>query len=86
MSEQAERIFEQALQLPSPERADLAERLLESLASGTDARIDALWAAEAESRIAAFHSGELTDSSAEEVFAEIDAELIEGSIHQHRSV
>ena len=74
MSEQAERIFEQALQLPSPERADLAERLLESLASGTDARIDALWVAEAESRIAAFHSGELTGFSAEEVFAEIEAE------------
>ena len=74
MSEQAERIFEQALQLPSPERADLAERLLESLAPDTDARVDALWAAEAESRIAAFKRGELTDYSAEEVFAQIEAE------------
>lgn len=74
MSEQAERIFEQALRLPSPERADLAERLLESLAPDTDARIDTLWAAEAESRIAAFRRGELTDISAEEVFDEIHAE------------
>lgn len=54
MSEQAERIFEQA--------------------RDTDARIDALWAAEAESRIAAFRRGELTDISAEEVFDEIAAE------------
>lgn len=73
MSEQAERIFEQALHLPSLERADLAERLLESVAHDTDPRIDALWAAEAESRIAAFHRGELTDFSAEEVFGDIEA-------------
>jgi putative addiction module component (TIGR02574 family) len=74
MSEQAERIFERALQLPSLERADLAERLLESLAPETDPRIDALWAAEAESRIAAYRRGELLAIPAEEVFDEIDAE------------
>lgn len=74
MSEQAERIFEQALRLPSPERADLAERLIESLAPDTDARIDALWAAEAESRIAAYRRGELIAIPAEEVFQELDAE------------
>jgi putative addiction module component (TIGR02574 family) len=74
MSEQAERIFEQALLLPSLERADLAERLLESLAPETDPRIDALWAAEAESRIDAYRRGELLAIPAEEVFDEIDAE------------
>lgn len=75
MSQQAERIFEQALALPSQDRADLVERLLDSLAYRTDERIDALWAAEAESRIAAFRRGELVAIPAEEVFAEIDAEL-----------
>lgn len=74
MSEQAQRIFEQALLLPSPERADLAERLLESLAPETDTRIDALWAAEAESRIAAYRRGELLAIPGEEVFDEIEAE------------
>lgn len=74
MSEQAERIFEQALLLPSPERADLAERLLESLAPETDARIDALWAAKAESRIAAYRRGDLIAIPAEEVFDEVNAE------------
>jgi putative addiction module component (TIGR02574 family) len=74
MSEQAERIFEQALRLPSSDRADLAERLLESLTPDADARIDALWAAEAEDRIAAFRRGEITAVAAEEVFAEIEAE------------
>lgn len=72
MSGQAERIFEQAFGLPSSERAELAERLLESLAPDTGARIDALWAAEAESRIAAYHRGEMMAIPAEEVFEEID--------------
>jgi putative addiction module component (TIGR02574 family) len=58
----------------SSERADLAERLLDSLAVGTDERFDALWAAEAESRIAAFRRGELAAVPAEDVFAEIEAE------------
>lgn len=74
MSERAEEILEEALQLPSSERADLAERLLDSLAFGTDERVDALWAAEAESRIAAFRRGELSAVPAEDVFAEIEAE------------
>jgi len=75
MSEQAKRIFEQALLLPSPERANLAERLLESLTTQTDPHIDALWAAEAESRIAAYRRGEISAIPAEEVFDEIDAEV-----------
>lgn len=74
MSERGEEIFEEALQLPTSERADLAERLLDSLAFGTDERVDALWAAEAESRIAAFRRGELSAVPAERVFAEIEAD------------
>ena len=74
MSERAEKILEEALQLPSSERADLAERLLDSLAFGTDQRVDGLWAAEAESRIAAFRRGELSAVPAEDVVAEIEAE------------
>jgi putative addiction module component (TIGR02574 family) len=74
MSERAEKILEEALRLPSSERADLAERLLDSLAFGTDQRVDALWAAEAESRIAAFRRGELSTVPAEDVVAEIEAE------------
>lgn len=50
-----------------------AERIFEQ-APDTDARIDALWAAEAESRIAAYHRGEITTIPAEAVFDEIDAE------------
>jgi len=73
MSERAEEIFKEALQLPSSQRADLAERLLNSLALGTDERVDALWAAEAENRIAAFRRGELSAIPAEDVFAELEA-------------
>ena len=75
MSEQAERIFEQALRLTSPERADLAERLLESLSARIDPHIDASWAAEAESRIAAYRRGEISTIPAEQVFDEIDSEV-----------
>ncbi|HLG16955.1 MAG TPA: addiction module protein [Blastocatellia bacterium] len=60
--------------MPSSQRADLVERLLDSLAFETDERIDALWAAEAESRIAAFRRGELSAVPSEDVFAEIEAE------------
>jgi putative addiction module component (TIGR02574 family) len=73
ISENAERIFEEALQLPSSERAGLAERLLESLSWRTDPRIDALWAVEAESRIAAFRRGEIETVPAGDVFDEIEA-------------
>lgn len=74
MSERTNKILEEALQLPSSQRADLAERLLDSLEFDTDERVDALWAAEAESRIAAFRGGELSAVPSEEVFAEIEAE------------
>lgn len=49
----------EALQLPDGERAVLAERLLESLSRVTSQTRDA-WIHEADSRMKAFHAGELT--------------------------
>ena len=45
-----EEIINAALALPPSERATLAEQLLESLDAEEQARIDALWAEEAERR------------------------------------
>lgn len=67
MSELAEKLIEQALDLPPDERARVAERLLSSLEPELSP-IDQLWAQEAEDRLAAFERGEIGSIPAEEVF------------------
>lgn len=71
MSERVSQILEDALQLTPTDRAVVVERLLASL-DRPDAQIDALWAVEAESRIAAYEAGRVTAYEAEEVFAELE--------------
>ena len=70
MSDSTAQVIEQALRLPPDERATVIEQLLSSLDQPDD-RIDALWAKEAEDRIAAYEAGEMQAISAEEVFAEL---------------
>jgi putative addiction module component (TIGR02574 family) len=60
----------QALQLPPNDRAALVESLIFSL-DKPDPAIDAQWLKEAEDRLDAYHSGELTGFDADEVFAEL---------------
>lgn len=67
MSELAEKLIQQALGLPPDERAEVAERLLQSLEPSLSA-IDQLWAQEAESRIDAYERGEIEAIPAEDVF------------------
>jgi putative addiction module component (TIGR02574 family) len=71
MSPTTQQLLKDALALPPAERAALAEQLLFSL-DRPDARIDALWAAEAEDRLRAYDAGELRGIPAEQVFAELD--------------
>jgi putative addiction module component (TIGR02574 family) len=61
---------EQARALEPEDRAKLAEVLLESLRDAPLAQIEAAWAREIESRVAAYDRGELQTVSAEDVFAE----------------
>ena len=62
--------LEKSARALSPEdRARLAESLLESLHLPV-AEVEAQWAEEIESRVAAFDRGELPDYAAEDVFAE----------------
>lgn len=65
-----ETLLRQALQLPANDRAALVEGLILSL-DKPDPAIDALWLKEAESRMAAYRSGELDAVDADQVFAEL---------------
>ena len=68
MSNTANIILDQALELSPSERADVAEKLLFSLDS-PDSEMDKLWAKEADNRVEEYEKGNLETISAEEVFA-----------------
>ncbi|MFY9610097.1 MAG: addiction module protein [Blastocatellia bacterium] len=70
MSELAEKLIEQALNLPAEERAVVAERLLTSLEPELS-NIDLLWAQESEDRLDAYERSEIKAIPAEEVFSSI---------------
>jgi putative addiction module component (TIGR02574 family) len=72
MSANAEKILEEALNLPPRDRAEVLERLLNSFQEAPDPELDDLWAQEAEDRLDAYDRGELGGVSTEEVFARID--------------
>jgi hypothetical protein len=59
MSKNGARVLEDALALPPDERAELADRLLSSLNTHRQRKLDELWAEEAEERIDAFERGEI---------------------------
>lgn len=68
MTNSANMILNQALELSASERANVAEKLLFSL-DKPDAKIDVLWAREADSRVEAYNKGEIEGIPAEKVFA-----------------
>lgn len=70
MSEMLKELERQARSLTPEERAQLAERLLESLCDVPVAEIKVAWDREIEGRVAAYDRGELKTFSAEDVFAE----------------
>jgi len=67
----ADKIFNEALSLPSDARMSLVEKLLASLNLPTHTEIDRLWAEEAERRLSQIDRGEVELISGEEVFAKI---------------
>lgn len=71
----ATEIADATMQLPSEERIALVDLLLKSLNMPTREDIDALWAVEAEKRVAAVESGETTVLDGEQVFSEIRQRL-----------
>ncbi len=63
-----ETLSAQAAQLPPDERIALAERILGSL-DEPDESLDALWAKEADDRLAAYRRGEIRAVALEDVIA-----------------
>lgn len=68
MNTTAETLSAQAVQLPPEERVALVERILDSL-DEPDASMDALWAKEADDRLAAYRRGEIHAVALSDVIA-----------------
>jgi putative addiction module component (TIGR02574 family) len=68
MTQTADTLSKQAAQLPPAERMALVERILDSL-DAPDPTMDALWAKEADERLAAYRRGEISAIPLSEVLA-----------------
>ncbi len=68
MPSPAETLSAQAVKLPPEERMALVDQLLDSL-DEPDAAINALWAKEADSRLAAYRRGEIKAMALSDVIA-----------------
>ncbi|MBX3586729.1 MAG: addiction module protein [Ramlibacter sp.] len=68
MSQAAEALTAQAAKLPPEERMEVVERILDSL-DQPDAALDALWAKEADDRLAAYRRGEIKAVALSDVIA-----------------
>ena len=68
-------VLADALTLPPVDRAELIEALFSSFDSSNHEQLDRLWALEAEDRIDAYESGELTAVPAPAVFEKINTWL-----------
>jgi putative addiction module component (TIGR02574 family) len=69
MSTEGSRILNEVLALPVDERAELANRILDSLGDAPDKERLEAWATETESRLDAIDRGELETRPGEEVLA-----------------
>ena len=68
MNQTAETLSAQAVQLPPEDRLALVERILDSLEE-PDASMDALWAKEADDRLAAYRRGQIRALTLSDVIA-----------------
>jgi putative addiction module component (TIGR02574 family) len=71
MSDVENKVFEEALSLPSDERIGLIQKLLMSLNLPIQAKIDRLWAEEAERRVSQIEQGDIELVAGDNVFARI---------------
>jgi putative addiction module component (TIGR02574 family) len=67
MVEEARKIVERALKMPARERAEIAQRLLESLDLQMDTDVESAWQSEVERRISELDSGQVACIPWEEV-------------------
>lgn len=71
MTEHAEKMKQEVLQLPEHDRAELARLLIESLDETEDTDVEAAWDAELERRLKKIEEGKSHLRPAHEVLAEI---------------
>jgi len=71
MTDLAQKFADEALLLPREDRAELVEKLLESLNVPTQKKIDRLWAKEAERRLREYEEGKIEAIDGEQIFKEI---------------
>ncbi|MFN2578917.1 MAG: addiction module protein [Pyrinomonadaceae bacterium] len=71
MSTEGSRILSEVLALPLDERAELVDRILDSLSETPDKERLERWATETESRLDAIDGGELETKPGEEVLADL---------------
>ena len=71
MNELLERVAGEAMTLPPAQRAELVERLLETLEGPVDPGVEAAWAREAEERIRAYDAGEVGSTDGDEVLRRV---------------
>jgi putative addiction module component (TIGR02574 family) len=69
-------LLDQVLSLPKHERAELANRILDSLDPVTQEEVDEAWAAEIERRCAAVDAGTLGTSDWKDVRARIERDIL----------
>jgi putative addiction module component (TIGR02574 family) len=75
VSSRIKKIEKEALQLPSHERAVLAERLLHSLDEEEDVDVERAWIEEAERRYKEFKRGNTSGRSIDDVLRDIRSEF-----------
>ena len=71
MSDLAEKLIEEALLLPLDDRAELVDRLLQSLNVATQSDVDRLWKEEVENRIREYDNNKVESLNGENVIQEI---------------
>jgi putative addiction module component (TIGR02574 family) len=71
MNNLAEKLIEEALMLPLKERAELADKLLQSLNIPTQSEVDQMWKEEAEKRVAEYDEKIIESLNGENVIREI---------------
>ena len=72
MTAERETLLKQALSLKPVERAQLIEELYHSFDKTHDDAVDTCWAEEAEARLDAYDSGDISADSAKAVFERIN--------------
>lgn len=72
MTTKTQSLLQIAIDLPPDERVALIDQLYQSLDTEDEAKIEALWAQEAEERVRALDAGLIDTIPAEEVFKKLE--------------